>query len=140
MTSESLGYVLEKLIADERILDAYLTPIQMKKNRAGHLVTVLTLSEHVEEVGYCLLKETTTFGVRCYETQRQILKRSFIKLETVYGIVQFKLGFMKGQLIKMTPEYEDMKQLALHHQVPFSVIYQSCLAIAEQYMKKVAGN
>lgn len=136
MTPESLGFVLERLIADERVLDAYVTPIQMKKNRPGHLVTVLTDANYVREIGRMLLEETTTFGVRSYETSRQVLNRSFVQLETSYGLVQCKLGFLDGRLIKVVPEYEDMKGLALLHQLPFSTVYQACLAVAEQYKRE----
>lgn len=139
MTSEALGYILEKLIADERVLDAYLTPIQMKKNRPGHLITVLCSSRDTEEIGQLLLTETTTFGLRSHQVERQILDRSFIQLETIYGVVRFKLGFLENRLVKVTPEYEDMRQLAMRSGVSFSTIYQTCIAKAEQYQRQAEG-
>lgn len=136
MTSEGLGYVLEGLIADERVLDAYLTPIQMKKNRPGHLVTVLSALKDTEEIGRLLLTETTTFGLRSYQVERQILERSFIQLETIYGLVRFKLGFLENRLIKVMPEYEDMRKLAKRSGLSFSRIYQACIAKAGQYLNQ----
>ncbi|HFU3844070.1 TPA: nickel insertion protein [Streptococcus suis] len=135
MTSEALGFVLEELIADSRVLDAYLTPIQMKKNRPGHLLTVLSYQENCEELEEYLLTETSTFGVRKYETERTVLERTFIKLRTEFGLIQFKLGFFKERLIKLTPEFEDMKAIALELKVPFPRIYQSCLKAAEDYLR-----
>ncbi|HEM4128480.1 TPA: DUF111 family protein [Streptococcus suis] len=135
MTSEALGYVLESLISNSKVLDAYLTPIQMKKNRPGHLLTVLSYQENCEELEEYLLMETSTFGVRKYETERTILQRSFIELRTEFGLIQFKLGFFKERLIKVTPEFEDMKAIALELKVPFPRIYQSCLKAAEDYLR-----
>lgn len=135
MTSEALGYVLESLISNSKVLDAYLTPIQMKKNRPGHLLTLLCNEEDCEELGEYLLTETSTFGLRKYETERTVLDRSLIKLRTEFGLIQFKLGFLKERLIKVTPEFEDMKALALERKIPFSRIYQACMKTAEDYVR-----
>lgn len=135
MTSEALGYVLESLISNSKVLDAYLTSIQMKKNRPGHLLTLLCNEEDCEELGEYLLIETSTFGLRKYETERTVLDRSLIKLRTEFGLIQFKLGFLRDKLIKVCPEFEDMKALALEMRVPFSRIYQACMKTAEDYVR-----
>lgn len=41
-----------------------------------------------------------------------MLERKFEKIETKYGNIQIKLGYLNGKLIKVTPEYEDCKIIA----------------------------
>ena len=69
MNPQFYDYVMEKLLAME-VLDVFLTPILMKKNRPGHLLTVICPSEKLPSVTKFLLRETTTLGLRWHEEER----------------------------------------------------------------------
>lgn len=121
-TGETLGYVMEKLLA-EGALDVYYTPVSMKKSRPGTLITVLSKPENVFLLEDLLLRETSTFGVRKTDWTRRILDREFSEVETPYGLVTVKIGMLEGEIIKLSPEFEDVKKAAAAHNVPLRDVF-----------------
>lgn len=121
-TGETLGYVMEKLLA-EGALDVYYTPVSMKKSRPGTLITVLSKPENAFGLEDLLLRETSTFGVRKTEWTRRILDREFKKIETLYGEITVKVGMLEGEIIKLSPEFEDVKKAAAAHNVPLREVF-----------------
>jgi len=93
-------------------LDAFLTPVQMKKNRPGVLLTVLVEPEKLAVVQDVIFRETTSFGVRMSEKERVILEREFCEVETVYGPVTIKLGIRNGEVMQRSPEFASCLALA----------------------------
>ncbi|PLS05391.1 nickel pincer cofactor biosynthesis protein LarC [Neobacillus cucumis] len=129
MTGEGLGYTLERLLA-AGALDVFYTPVYMKKNRPGTLVTVLVplgLADHCEIV---LLEETTTLGVRRSMWSRNILERRFIEVATPYGPIRVKQAYREHKMLHQAPEYEDVAKAARKHQVPFQLVYQYAMKLA----------
>ncbi len=88
-------------------LDAFLTPIQMKKNRPGVMVTVLCDRSQIPAMETILFRETTTLGIRRYEVGRHKLKRQAAEVSTPFGLVKGKLGWLDGRPPTFSPEYED---------------------------------
>ena len=84
MNPQLFGDVMERLLA-AGALDVYLTPVQMKKNRPGTLVTLLCESSDVDRMAELLLTHTTSFGLRCYQAQRRKLSREIVKIVTKFG-------------------------------------------------------
>ncbi|WP_261133478.1 nickel pincer cofactor biosynthesis protein LarC [Bacillus sp. Marseille-Q3570] len=122
MTGEAFGYVMEKLF-ESRALDAYYTPVQMKKNRPGTLLTVLarpTDSVRLEEI---LLCETSTFGVRKSTWSRIVLERRFEIVETRFGNISVKIGVKNHKVYQVSPEYEEIREAAKKYGKPFEEIY-----------------
>ena len=106
MTPEQLGFAMEKLLkAGAR--DVFFTPIQMKKNRPGVLLTCICLEEEADSLAKDILSCTTTFGVRKRLCDRYALDVSFTEKETPWGIVHIKSGEGYG-IRKSKPEYEDV--------------------------------
>jgi len=124
MSPETYGYVMEKLF-QEGALDVFFTPIFMKKNRPAIKLTVLTHSQNKEKICNCIISETTTFGVRFYETERKKLSREFVTVDTQYGEVRMKLGKLDDEVIKAMCEYEDCKRLAEENGVTIKSVYQA---------------
>ena len=62
MTPEQIGYLQDRLW-DAGVLDVFLTPVLMKKNRPGTNVTVLLPAVAREAVSETLFSEGTTLGV-----------------------------------------------------------------------------
>ena len=73
-TPQVLGYAMERLF-DAGALDVTLTPVFMKKNRLGTLISVLAAPEMAEHVASILFAETSTLGLRMIAAERRVLAR-----------------------------------------------------------------
>lgn len=121
-TGEAIGYIMEKIL-EQGVLDIYLTSVAMKKNRPGTLITILIKEKDVERIEEILLRETSTFGVRKSEWSRRILDREFKKVETEYGRITVKIGRLAGEIVKISPEYEEVKEKAIQMNIPLMELY-----------------
>jgi len=124
MNPQFYDYVMEKLLSME-VLDVFLTPILMKKNRPATLLTVIAPSEKLPSVTELLLKETTTLGLRWHEEERARADREIVTLRTKYGRIRFKLGRWEGKVVNVSPEYEDCRRLAVKNRVPLKGIFEN---------------
>ena len=109
-TPEELGFAMERLFEDGA-LDVFTTPIGMKKNRPGVMLTVLCKSEESEKLLQCLFRHTTTLGVRESVCPRYTLRRSFRTVETEAGPVRMKCAEGFG-VRREKPEFEDLARIA----------------------------
>lgn len=110
MTGEAMGFALERLL-ESGALDAFTTPIGMKKSRPGVLITVLCREETKEAMVRLLLKHTTTLGVREFPCQRYTLSRSVETVDTPYGPVRKKVSSGYG-IRREKYEYEDLVKIS----------------------------
>lgn len=122
MTPEMLGFFIEQVI-DDGALDAYYTPVTMKKSRPAIQLTVLCSVENAQHFENYILRHTTSLGLRSFAVHRKILQRQFQKIHTKYGEISVKLGIFQGQIIKAKPEFEDVKNAALQSDESFSNVY-----------------
>ena len=120
---EAFGYVLETLLK-RGALDAYFTPIMMKKGRPAYQLSVLCRHEDAKTLAALILEHTTTFGVRMWEASRSMLAREYHSVETSYGSVTVKVG-MAGKTHKVAPEFEDCRRLAEEHDAPIRDVYDA---------------
>ena len=127
MTGEALGYALERVLA-AGALDAWFTPIYMKKNRPASMLSVLCRPEDGPALRETLLRETSTLGVRWQPMRRLIAQRRSDQVRTPWGMVRRKLKILDGQVVSVKPEYEDCAQLAREHQVPFERVFEAARA------------
>ena len=134
MNPQFYDYVIEKLLAME-VLDVFITPVLMKKNRPGHLLTVICPSDKLPPVTTFLLRETTTLGLRWHEEERTKTDREILPLQTKYGRIRFKLARWEGKVINLSPEYEDCKRLALEKRVPLKEIFEEARREAMTFRK-----
>jgi len=121
-------------IAMERLfaagaLDVFLTPIQMKKNRPGTLLSVICDPGQSDEIATVALAETSTLGVRMSRWERLCLDRRWEEVSTTFGIIRIKIGERDGRAITASPEYEDCKKAAIDHGVPLRHVYESAAAL-----------
>jgi uncharacterized protein (TIGR00299 family) protein len=122
MNPECYDHVLERLFA-AGANDAWLTPVLMKKNRPGTVLSVLCVPSLGPTLTELLLIETTTLGVRQYPVTRTALVRETLRVQTRYGEVTVKLAHHQGRPLRGKPEYEDCKRLALERGVPIHAVY-----------------
>jgi hypothetical protein len=121
-SGEALGYAMEQLFATGA-LDVYYTPVYMKKNRPGTLVTVLVRHDQADACEAVLFTETSTFGVRRSVWSRRALGRRWVEVETPYGRIRLKQALREGAVIRSSPEYDDVAAAARKHGVPFHIVY-----------------
>ncbi len=129
ISAEWLGYFVEKALASGA-LDVFHTPIQMKKNRPGVLLTVLGAETDADKLSELIFSETTSFGVRRYLTERRKLRREIVTVQTPYGPVAVKLGRLDGRVLQAAPEFEACKKIAAERQVPLKQVYEAALKAA----------
>ena len=91
-------------------LDVFHTPIQMKKNRPGVLLTVLCAEDDADKFCELILRETTAFGVRKTIAERRKLRREFAEVKTAFGKVTVKIGRLGGKVVQAAPEFESAKK------------------------------
>jgi len=126
LSPEILGAFMEKALAIGA-LDVFYTPIQMKKNRPGVMLSLLCATTEADQFSELLLRETSAFGVRRFNAERRKLKREFIKVQTAYGEVSVKIGRLDGQVVQAAPEYESCKALAEKNQAPLKLVYEAAV-------------
>ena len=129
---EILGCFMERALA-AGALEVFHTPIQMKKNRPGILLTVLCAEEAMDLFTELMLRETTALGVRRTVMERRKLQREMTTVETRYGEVAVKLGKLNGRVIQASPEFESCKALAAETQIPLKDIYNAASNVIATY-------
>jgi uncharacterized protein (TIGR00299 family) protein len=117
MNPQIFGSVMERLYA-AGALEVYFSAVQMKKNRPGTLLTILSKPDHRQALTAIVFRETTTIGVRAHDVQRERLERETINVQTPLGLVRFKIARLAGQVVNASPEFEDCQRLASERSVP----------------------
>jgi len=117
MNPQIFGVVMERLYA-AGALEVFYTPVQMKKNRPGTLLTVVAAVDHRARMSDIVFRETTTIGLRHYDVDRECLDRVSVVVETPVGSVRVKVASRNGQVLNATPEFEDCAKLAAAHNLP----------------------
>jgi pyridinium-3,5-bisthiocarboxylic acid mononucleotide nickel chelatase len=131
MNPQIYGYFLEKALA-AGALDVYTTPVQMKKNRPGILLTVLCKPGDTNALMTLIFAETTTFGARTYRAERRVLPREWVKVATSLGEVRVKISRVNGHIRHATPEYEDCRKLAVEKNVPLQLVIAEAMRSYEK--------
>lgn len=126
MNPEFYQYLFE-LLFKNGALDVFLTPIIMKKQRPGTLLTVICGKENTDKLKEIIFRETSTFGIRYYEALKHKLDRDILAMDTSYGRIRVKKGYLNGKLIKAYPEYEDVKAIAEKTGNSISDIYRNVM-------------
>jgi len=111
MSGEELGGLIEAML-DRGALDAWFTPIQMKKSRPGVMVSVLCRPGDGERLATILLAKTSTLGVRYETIERRIADRAVVAVETPWGSVGCKLKVLDDVVVGCKAEQDDCRRLA----------------------------
>ena len=125
MTPEAVSYAVS-LLLDAGALDVFTTPVYMKKNRPGLLLTCLCNLEEESRFSRLILTHTATRGIRIQPCYRRTLDAQFHKIRTVYGEITVKISTGYG-LSKFKPEYEDVAAAAKQCKVPFGKVYDAAM-------------
>jgi pyridinium-3,5-bisthiocarboxylic acid mononucleotide nickel chelatase len=120
--AEVIGYCFDQLFS-AGALDVFSTPIQMKKNRPGVLLSVLASEGALPVLEAIIFRETETFGIRRYPVQRSKLQREEVTVQTLWGPIRGKRGWRDGVASVLTPEYEDCARIARQHGITLREVY-----------------
>ncbi|MEQ1885590.1 MAG: nickel pincer cofactor biosynthesis protein LarC [Bryobacteraceae bacterium] len=127
-----LGYALERLL-EAGALDASLSPLQMKKNRPGSLLRVITKPELQEQLADIIFSETSTLGLRIYPAERRVEERRMVEVDTAYGKIRVKVSGHGS----FAPEYDDCRAAAARTGTPLPKVMA---AANEAYAAQVRGS
>jgi uncharacterized protein (TIGR00299 family) protein len=122
--------VIDRLLASGA-LDAYVTPLVMKKGRPGHLVTVVANATDLEEIVDVLFRETTTLGCRTYPVTKHHLQRRMETVVTPWGPVEVKVALAGDTVLRRVPEFEACAEIARRAGVPVRDVLAAAGAVFE---------
>ena len=137
-TGEVLGYVHE-LLMELGVLDAWFTPIQMKKDRPAVMLSVLVGRELVDNAAELILKETSTLGIRRRPVRRYEAEREVVQVDTDFGKVAVKLKKLGGRVVQVSPEYEECRAIARERGLPLADVMRTVGDVARRDFVEVEG-
>ena len=101
-------------------LDVWLENILMKKGRPGVKLCCISKPDDSEKLCRIILRDTTTQGVRLKDYDRLRLKWHVEEADTSLGKIRVKVTELDGETLRRIPEYEDVKAVAVQHNVSMS--------------------
>jgi uncharacterized protein (DUF111 family) len=126
LSPEIIGALMDRLF-EAGALDVWFTPIHMKKNRPGTMVSLLCPPALQQAMADLLFRETSAFGVRIETIQRLKLARRFETVQTPFGPITVKLGLKGDEVVQVAPEFDSCNAAARRHTVPVRTVFQSAL-------------
>jgi uncharacterized protein (TIGR00299 family) protein len=132
MTGEALGWLMDRLL-NAGALDVSYIPLQMKKNRPGALLTVITAPSDADRLAKLILGESATLGVRMRHAERLIAGRRIETIETPLGPARIKLKLAGERVLAISPEYDDLRLLATTHNLPLEVVAERVTFAARRH-------
>jgi pyridinium-3,5-bisthiocarboxylic acid mononucleotide nickel chelatase len=127
LNPQLIGYIVDQAFA-EGALDVFTTPVQMKKNRPGTVLTILAPVNKEEHLRALLFRESSTLGVRVRRETRYVLPRHHESVATQWGEVRMKVAGVNG-VSQYAPEYEDCRRIAAEHHVPLKHVMQEAIRV-----------
>ncbi len=129
-----LPTVIESLLA-AGALDAYITPLVMKKGRPGHLISVIAAPDTLAATIQVLFRETTTLGCRSYPVDKHTLQRRMETVDTAWGPVPVKVAMLGEQVLRAVPEFDVCAELARQAGVPVRDVLAAAQCAAESTIR-----
>ena len=124
MNPELFGYLMDRLFEDGA-LDVCWIPVYMKKNRPATMLQVICNVGSRDRLIRRILSETTTLGVRFYQSRRRKLWRDQLDIETSYGKIAVKRVKDPQGNIRVIPEFEVCRKIALENELPLRIVYDT---------------
>ena len=132
---EALGYLLERLL-EAGALDAFFTPIVMKKSRPAQTLTVLCRTTDQPALEALIFQQVPTLGIRSFAVARHALSRHFVTLQTPWGEVRIKEAWREGSVLHAWPEYEDLRRAATGHDRGITALRED---VMDLYRRRAKG-
>jgi uncharacterized protein (DUF111 family) len=123
--------VIDHLLA-AGALDAFVTPLVMKKGRPGFLLTALTPADKTQAAIEVLMAETTTLGCRTFPVTKHTLQRRMETVATPWGPVPVKVALAGDRVLRRVPEFEACAELANKAGVPVRDVLVAAGGVIEE--------
>jgi len=127
MNPQTCGYLMERLF-ETGALEVFYTPVQMKKNRPGVLLTVICAVEDLNRAARVIFEESTTIGLRYRPASRLELAREVVTVSTRYGKVRGKISSLEGTILQAQPEYDDCRRIARRRKISLKEVLAAAAA------------
>jgi uncharacterized protein (TIGR00299 family) protein len=124
VSGEVIGHT-SSLLFEAGALDVYNTAIQMKKNRPGVTLTVLSTADTLAKLEKIIFRETKTLGIRRWLVSRHKLERQPHTVTTSFGPILGKLATLPDGSVSFSPEFESCRQVATERNVPIKDVYEA---------------
>jgi len=124
MNPEIFTFLMERLFEDGA-LDVCWVPVYMKKNRPGTMIQVVCKEDNQKKIADRILMETTTSGVRFYQSERYILDRRIVEIETSFGRLPAKQITKPDGTDLIVPEYDVCREIAIEKNIPVRVVFET---------------
>jgi hypothetical protein len=127
MNPQLYGPLFETLL-DQGALDVFYQPVVMKQGRPGVLLTVLCEETRRDALSQILFRETTTLGLRYLYKRREVLDRSFVAVETLFGTIRIKIGQSSSGVLNYAAEFDECRRAAGSAGVAIKEVYNAAMA------------
>jgi len=140
VSGEVLGDTVDRLMKSGA-RDVCIIPSTTKKNRPGYVLKVITGLERLDEVLETIIRETGTLGVRVLKTPRYVVSREVKSLRVKLNDVEFSVRVkvardLKGRLVRVKPEYEDLKRISASTGMPVRTLSKLVWAKVKDILEK----
>jgi uncharacterized protein (TIGR00299 family) protein len=129
MSPELLGYLMDSLF-DAGAKDVSFSHIQMKKNRPGIQLQVVGQPEDRERLTAVIFRESTTLGVRISYSQRAVLQRGELMVDSPWGKMRVKKVINQDGGTVLLPEYEECRRIAKENDLALRDVYAWTAALS----------
>lgn len=126
LNPEEIAFALARLL-EIGALDAWCTPVIMKKGRPAFVLSCLAEPGREAPVIDAFFRETGTLGIRVTRVSRRVLRRETITVKTDYGDIRIKTGWLDGAAVSARPEYDDCAAAAREKNEPLRKVYDAAL-------------
>ena len=131
MSPQICGHVMEKALG-MGAMDVFMTPVQMKKNRPGTMLTVTCKPEDISRFAEFLMTETTSIGIRWRVENRLKARRLLKTVESPWGPIHVKYASIGEKIVNASPEYDDCKKAAVKYGVPLKQVMETVRKLAAE--------
>ena len=111
MAPDAMSNAVEALLA-AGALDAWVTPVVMKKGRPAWVVSAIVPPAARDGVVAAFFEETSTIGLRMHPLERVKLAYRVEPVQTPIGTVRLKRAFRDGRVANVSIESDDLRRVA----------------------------
>ena len=97
-------------------------------------MTALCEPGAVTDLTRACFAESTTIGVRWTAYQCHRLPREMVTLQTALGPLAFKVSRLDGRVVTVTPEFEEVKQIARNNRLAVRDVLEQARAEGRRLM------
>ncbi len=131
LSPQVIAHVMEQALA-QGALDVMCTPVLMKKNRPGQLLTLLCDRKNAVQLEELIFRETSTLGLRIREERRSVLDRQNVTVNIFGEPVRIKVASRQGRELHAAPEFEDCRRIAAQKALPLKHVQEAALQTYRQ--------